>query len=87
MERLFNCCTIAEAWFEHLQNMTLRVDDSTTMTIHERAAMLLEPIGENDDDDDEHLLDETNLSLSTPTAKVDREQSDIIKVKNVCKCC
>jgi hypothetical protein len=79
---MFNCCTIAEAWFEHLQNITLRVDDSTTMTIHERAAMLMEPF----DDNDEQMLDETNLSLSTPTAADDREQSDIIKVKNVCKC-
>lgn len=70
---------LAEAWHDHLHNITLHVDDTSTMSIHDRAALLMEPISEID----EQSLDEIP---STPSTSVDREQSDIIKVKNVCKC-
>lgn len=55
------------------------------MTIHDRAAMLMEPISEID----ENTFDEANNLPTTPpttTSNVDREHGDIIKVKNVCKC-
>lgn len=69
---------LAEAWVEHLQNIQLRVDD-TSMTVQERTistAMTMEPINEID----ETILDDTSVS------SVDRDQSDSIKVKKVCKC-
>lgn len=60
--------------------MTMQDQRTTT-------AMLMEPISEID----EHSLDndgDTKLKPSTTmsTSDVDREHSDIIKVKNVCKC-
>lgn len=55
--------------------------DDTTLSMLERAptAKIMEPINE---------LDETMLSddLNTPGSTLERDQSDIIKVKKVCKC-
>lgn len=50
------------------------------MSIHDRAAMLMEPVAEID----EQILSDPKTPLSS-TDEADREQSDIIKVKNVCR--
>lgn len=75
----------AEAWLEHLQNITLRVDDTSIMTTHDRTTLLMETISEVDE---QQLFDETQQTSSpnTTSIAIDREQNDIIKVKNVCKC-
>ena len=73
-------CSTAEAWFEHLQNIVLSVDDSSAITITDRTAMLMEPIEEIE----EQVLDDPQTPSSVDES-LDREQSDVIKVKNVCR--
>jgi hypothetical protein len=62
----------ADAWVAHLENIQLKVDDISN------DKPLLDVISEID----ESVLDDEKR----PTSAIERERSDIVKVKNVCTC-
>lgn len=78
--------TTAEAWVEHLESMQLKLDEVLDEKNSQSSA--LDVISEID----ELILDDNGSSqlslqhIQTSQTSLDRERSDIMKVKKVCKC-
>lgn len=78
--------TTAEAWVEHLESMHLKLDEALEEKNPTAALDIISEIDEMILDDNTSSSQLSLKQIQTSQSSLDRERSDIMKVKKVCKC-
>lgn len=78
--------TTAEAWVEHLESMHLKLDEPLEDKNPTSALDIISEIDEMILDDNTSSSQLSLKQIQTSQSSLDRERSDIMKVKKVCKC-